>query len=239
MTFKYINSIKTREAIREGLNDKAAAVIAEMQDAPDQQVFGLTRDQVAKLHASYEVRQDHDDTYVNDDYNRDVEGAMRASKYPPEVKSDYLPDDPDALDNPNQIQPAGLMAYDFDFEQPVGSDDEDSDENWSGLDNPFHESVSEEEIDSTSPSILKQVLLHAAHIGEDVELVLGDGASIFLDPVSIGHMIHSKSLDKLTTAVHSIDTFGSYLKDIFGGDAGSIIDSDYVDTDSGDMGDAE
>lgn len=219
MTFKYINSIATREAIHEELSELAVqAVIAEMEDAPDQQVYGLTRDQEARLHASYEMRHDSDSDNPVQPEERSIEGAQRASKYPPESTSDYLPDPHTPIDNETQERPAALMPYDLEIDVvPPDTDDHDYfDDDWSGEDNIFEESI------EGSSVLLQDTITHAIHTGHDIEIILNDGNSVYLDTAALNMIKQSGKFNMLGHFVSSIVQFSDFLKEIYGPSAGEI-----------------
>jgi len=230
MTFKFINSIATRDAIHEELTELATqAIIGEMEDAPDQQVYGLTRDQMARMHASYEMRHDSDSDYPVQPEERSIEGAQRASKYPPESTSDFLPDPHTPIDNETQERPAGLMAYDLEIDVcPAYTDDKDYfDDDWTGEDNIFEESIEGNSV------LLADTITYAIHTGHNIEVILDDGNSVYLDTAALNMIKQSSKFDKIKHFTSNITEFSDFLKEIYGPAAGEIHEEpDYIETEA-------
>ena len=87
--------IDLKSQIMGALNDRAAyllensgsvvvSILSEMEDAPDQQIMPLTREQFARLLANYESRIENP-TYDNFVRERSIEGALRVNRYQPDL----------------------------------------------------------------------------------------------------------------------------------------------------------
>lgn len=214
-----LNLEEMKSSIVAELHAKAAHVIGsvktsiqEMKDAPDQQIYPLTRDEVARLLASWERHSDEDDGSHMSGLSRDYEGMLRVSEYPPEVESDYLPDHPeDAIDG--VTRPAGLMPYDFDCAIIPDTDmgmEEDDDRDWSGADNTTNESVDLVNAAHSDSASAEDVVRHAIAVGGDVEVVLGDGNTVYLDPHTAQAMLNI-GMNRALASCGSIAAFGNFL----------------------------
>lgn len=223
-----------RSNIMESLQAKATHVIGsvklnEMKDAPDQQIYPLTRDEVARLLASWERHSDEDDGSHMSGLSRDYEGMKRVSEYPPEVNSDYEYDHPEDLID-GVTRPAGMMPYDFDCAIIPDSDlgqEEDDDIDWSGADNT--DGKVKEEVDLVNAAHSDQasaadVIRHAIAVGGDVEVLLADGNVVYLDPHTAQAIING-GIGKFMGCCDSIGSFGSYIAGLYGagyeGDSGA------------------
>lgn len=100
----------------------ATGVVTEMRDLPDNSAYPLTRREVEKLLASYERRSDAEDSNIDDIEARSEDGMRRARWYPPEAKSDYVPDPADDMFG-KDMRPAKLMPYDYKYTVSNNADD--------------------------------------------------------------------------------------------------------------------
>ena len=178
---KYIDQAPTATLIKESLAEMATAVVLEMRDAPDQMVAPLSRDDVARIHASYEIHHEADDTY-----HAEREAVGRTSEYQPDLAADYVFSfsAPDHEENPGSCTPSDWV------------------------------------------SAAEEVLSAAVTSGNDVELELGDGNSIYIDSHEAARLIHSKKIGQMDKFVDSLELFTDFMKELYGKDAGQILEPD-------------
>ncbi len=133
------------------LDKKLVNKLMEMRVAPDQSLYPLTRRQVERMLAQYERRED-ENNYNDDPEYRSQIGWERARWFPPDIDSDFSPENID-LTNSDE-RPAKLMPYDY-FYTNYGENDKvtnysnmvsDNDDkespdkfDWSGEHNVFEE----------------------------------------------------------------------------------------------------
>lgn len=184
---KYIDQAPTALLIKSSLAELATSVVLEMQDAPDQWQTPLSREAVARMHASYEIHHEADDTY-----HAEREAVGHTAQYQPDLAADYVFafSTPDHEENPGECSPSDWV------------------------------------------SAAEEVFSAAMTSGNDVELELGDGNSIYIDSHEAGRLLHSKQICHLDKFVSSLELFTDFMKELYGKDAGNILDSDVAEDES-------
>ena len=219
-----INMNETRDAIRESLDLRAQHValksvdivsynLHEMEDAPDQQIYGLTREQVARLLAAYEARIEGE-AYGNFAYERSIDGALRVNKYQPDPVSDFSPSAPTinvTQDNPGGQEPWEYDVYNVPHDYQEPNSDETDEVDVSGIDNQMQKEEADVVNSGDSSDLLAAVVDRAITMGHDIKVELGDGNCLYLDPHTLVNLKNSGLIPHMHEIIGDIHTFASAL----------------------------
>ena len=214
--------IDLKSQIVEALNDRAAyllensgsvvaSILSEMEDAPDQQIMPLTREQFARLLANYESRIENP-TYDNFVRERSIEGALRVNRYQPDPINDWktqAPIDNDTQDNPGKVEPWEFYVDPIPAGYEPHSPTDNDEVELSGYDN-VQESTDVMTYDD-SQALMVQGLQLAASEGNDVKLELADGNDVYLSPDDVKKLIGSGFVNQLGHAMCDIRTFAQFM----------------------------
>lgn len=209
--------------IREALDDRLQYVLSkapevvgtslrEMEDAPDQQISPLTREQVKRMLFTYEMRSptEFHDNFVRE---RSIEGSRRVTPYTPDESLDYMA----AVDttNADQINPGKQEPWEFVIDPtPIGYEKPEVEE----LDDTYRLSGMDKVVESTDvlgsdPSInmLMVAMTYAVESGDDIKLELEDGNDVYLDSTEVAKLLKSGFVHQLKHAMIDINTFASFV----------------------------
>lgn len=211
-----IESLNSRaRCIFEHRAELAATAMREMEDAPDQQVMPLTREQLAKLLASYESRYE-DEVYGNFSRERSLAGSLRARKYMPDASVDWEYNG--QVDNETQENPGKQEPWEFvidptpiGYEAPDTDDDDDDEIRVGGMGAAVKESTEVITAKDSSELVL-DALKAACEMGGDVKLELEDGNDLYLSPEDIENVLKTGMVKYMIASMsdlHSISSFFS------------------------------
>ena len=184
------NLEESRAGIVEALTERAshvcksapAFIINEMEDAPDQQRPHLTRDEVARMLAQYE--QGNDPAWPTE---RCPSGVWRTNRFQPDLTTDFSTENNDE----------GVDGWDYDIEEGVNED--------------ANEDADHENLESPSEDPLTVLVNKAIHNGADLEVTLGDGNTIVLDPHTLQGISNAGLLSDFHRYISDIETFAAAI----------------------------
>jgi hypothetical protein len=227
-------------AITKALNARAAYLIEQLQkdqdlvrgarlveqrNAPDNEIYPLTRREVEKMLSRYERRED-DSTGFDNPEPRSIDGAKKARWYAPEHNSNYLDDvdtEHDGAEQNVDDRPSKLMPYDYYFSvhkpkdrnqetsNEIGDvDTENDEEDWEGETNKFFI----ESIDDAHKNV-EQLLHDSTKHSYPVEFHLDDDSYVTVHPQQAQHIINSGKAGDILNHITSTGHFQNFLDDIY------------------------
>lgn len=175
-----------KKTVVESLHDRASRVceqtivhMNEMEDAPDQKVRAMSREEVARMLSQYEQRSDPD--WKNE---RCEDGIERVNKYSADLGADYVP-----ADN----LPKDEWTYEIQVKNGVAED------------------VAGDITGNTPKTDLTDLFDKAIHGGDDIEVELGDGNTIMLDPHTCQIVKNNGLLANFQGAIGSLESFAAAI----------------------------
>ena len=215
MKLDKIDVVAMRSAIFESLNEKATIVaeasidviamqLQETKLAPDQNKFGMSKEQVHKL---LTTRERHVGPHAdqNADTNSSIEGQMKANYHQPESVADNEVDDKSVISaeatwNYDVVDMESQTPRRFAIDSAYTEGDDSSS-------NVGHICVGDESDSGAAQAHVDKAIAS----GSDIMFELGDGNHIVLDPHSLQGLKNSGKLACLGDILGSIEDFSNAL----------------------------